>query len=385
MKRLGRMLVLLLCTALVAAMVTVPSRAAVLYFTSLNDSLEQLDAETMPLWSGGSLYVPLPLFSPSTNTTGVDLGLNVSYSAVNNTATLFNLRKMLVFDLNEGTCYSDLTGESFSARAITRNGRIYVPVGTVCSFFGFNWSYTIMPTVEDGYLVRIKNDGVVLDDAKFLDAATELIGRRLRDYNQRMNPEQSGTAPPQGESGTQGDGEEPTAAAVYLGFRCSSKEELDAVLDGLHSREKYGVFFLTAEQILNWDDQVRRLTAAGHTVALTGRGETVQATTEQLQAGQRALETVCCQRTVVADVPREQREQLKELGWVCWRETASAQSRQGQGSTSFSKSVTQKLGTRRKTAYLTLEGEGLGRMVSALLRQLEEENYVVTLPLETRL
>ena len=189
MKKLRGMLALLLCTALVAAMMVAPSSAAVLYFTSLNDSLEQLSTETMPLWSGGTLYVPLSLFSPSSNTTGVDLGLNISYSAASNTATLFNLRKMLVFDLNKGTCYSDLTGETFSGRAISRNGRVYVPVGRVCEFFGFSWSYNSIPTVEDGYLVRVKNDGVVLDDNKFLDAAAELIGRRLRDYNQRMNPD----------------------------------------------------------------------------------------------------------------------------------------------------------------------------------------------------
>lgn len=384
MKRLYRMLAVVLCAALTAAMLTIPSRAAVLYFTSLNDSLEQLDAETMPLWSGGNLYVPLSLFSPSTNTTGVDLGLNVSYSTVNNTATLFNLRKMLVFDLEEGTCYSDLTGESFSSRAISRNGRVYVPVGIVCNFFGFSWSYSTMPTVEDGYLVRIKNDGVVLDDGKFLDAATELIARRLRDYNQRMNPDQS-AAPSQGDSGTQSGGEEPSSSAVYLGFFCGSEEELESVLDALDSRGKYGIFFLTAEQILNWDDQVRRLTATGHTAALAGSGETVRDTAEQLEAGQRALETVCCQRTAAAAVPKEQREQLEELGWVCWRESACVQSQQGQSSAAFSRNVIKKLSTRRKTAYLTLEGVGLGRVTPALLRQLEDENYVVSIPLETRL
>ena len=54
MKKLRGMLALLLCTALVAAMMVAPSSAAVLYFTSLNDSLEQLSTETMPLWSGGT-------------------------------------------------------------------------------------------------------------------------------------------------------------------------------------------------------------------------------------------------------------------------------------------------------------------------------------------
>lgn len=383
MKKLRGMLALLLCTALVAAMMVAPSSAAVLYFTSLNDSLEQLSTETMPLWSGGTLYVPLSLFSPSSNTTGVDLGLNISYSATSNTATLFNLRKMLVFDLNKGTCYSDLTGETFSGRAISRNGRVYVPVGRVCEFFGFSWSYNSIPTVEDGYLVRVKNDGVVLDDNKFLDAAAELIGRRLRDYNQRMNPDPV-TPDPATKPSDDVEEEEP-ASTVYLGFRCGSGEEMTAVLDLLEGKGKTGVFLLTAEQIRTWDDQVRRAAGMGHLIALTGNGETAQDTAEQLRQGQRALEDVCCQRSAVAYAPKDQREQLEQSGWVCWQETLAAQTKENQGAAAFSKSVVRSLGTRRRTAYLTIEGEKVSQVLSALLRQLEDKNYVVAVPLETRL
>lgn len=382
MKRLQRALALLLCTALVAAMMVVPSSAAVLYFTSLNDSLEQLSNETMPLWSGGTLYVPLSLFSPSTNTTGVDLGLNISYSASSNTATLFNLRKMLVFDLNKGTCYSDLTGEEFSGRAISRNGRVYVPLGRVCEFFGFSWSYNSIPTVEDGYLVRVKNDGVVLDDNKFLDAAAELIGRRLRDYNQRMNPEPATPTPtPQPSE----DNTAEPASTVYLAFRCGSGEELTAILDLMESKGRTGVFLLTAEQIRAWDDQVRRAAGMGHLIALAGGGETAQDTAAQLQAAQRALEEVCCQRSAVADAPKEQRDQLEQLGWVCWQDTLTAQTKAGQGAAAFSKTVVRSLNARRRTAYLTLEGEQVSQVLSTLLRQLEDNNYVVAVPLETRL
>ena len=250
MKRVRRVLSLLLCTVMLAAALVMPAAPAPLYFTSLNDSLEQLTAETMPVWFGGALYVPLSLFSPTTNTTRVDLGLNVSYSASSNTATLFNLRKILVFDLNEGTCYSDLTGEEFAAQAISRGGRVYVPVAVVCEFFGFSWSYNVLPTVDQGYLVRVKNEDVALDDARFIDAATELIGRRLRDYNQRMNPKPTTPVTPDPEPVQPDDSpEEKPAAAVYLGFRCVSGEELTAVLDLMDRAGKLGVFFLTPEQI----------------------------------------------------------------------------------------------------------------------------------------
>ncbi len=386
MKRVRRVLSLLLCTVMLAAALVMPAAAAPLYFTSLNDSLEQLTAETMPVWFGGALYVPLSLFSPTTNTTRVDLGLNVSYSASSNKATLFNLRKMLVFDLNEGTCYSDLTGEEFAAQAISRGGRVYVPVAVVCEFFGFSWSYNVLPTVDQGYLVRVKNEDVALDDARFIDAATELIGRRLRDYNQRMNPKPTTPVTPDPEPVQPDDSpEEKPAAAVYLGFRCVSGEELTAVLDLMDRAGKLGVFFLTPEQIREWDDQVRRMAGTGHVVALAASGEDAAATARLLEEGQRELERAACQRTAVVLAPKDQRERLEQGGWICWQDTLRAGPAQGQGGTAFSRGVIRSLGSRGRSAYLTLEGDQISQVLPSLLRQLEDGSFTVTVPLETRL
>ena len=386
MKKLRRMVSLALCTVMLAAALAMPAVAAPLYFTSLNDSLEQLTTETMPVWFGGGLYVPLSLFSPSTNTTRVDLGLNVSYSAASNKATLFNLRKMLVFDLNEGTCYSDLTGEEFAAQAISRGGRVYVPVATVCEFFGFSWSYSTLPTVDQGYLVRVKNEDVALDDARFIDAATELIGRRLRDYNQRMNPKPATPADPDPEPVGPDDGaEEKPAAAVYLGFRCADGEELTAVLDLMDRSGKLGVFFLTPQQIREWDDQVRRMAGTGHVIGVAAEGEDAAATARLLEEGQRELERAACQRTAVALAPKEQRERLEQEGWICWQDTMRSAPAQGQSSAAFSRGVLRRLSGRSRSAYVTLEGDQLSRVLSTLLRQLESESFTVTAPLETRL
>ncbi len=386
MKRVRRTLSLLLCTVVLAAALAIPAVAAPLYFTSLNDSLEQLTAETMPVWSGGTLYVPLSLFSPSTNTTKVDLGLNVSYSASSNKATLFNLRKMLVFDLNAGTCYSDLTGEEFSAQAISRGGRVYVPVAVVCDFFGFSWSYNVLPTVDQGYLVRVKNEDVALDDARFIDAATELIGRRLRDYNQRMNPKPATPVTPDPEPVQPDDSpEEKPSAAVYLGFRCTSGEELTAVLDLMDRAGKLGVFFLAPEQIRQWDDQVRRMAGTGHVIAIAAQGEDAAATARLLEEGQRELERAACQRTAVVLAPKDQRERLEQGGWICWRESLNAAPKEGQSSAAFSRGVLRSLSGRSRSAYLTLEGGQLSRVLPTLLRQLESESFTVTAPLETRL
>ena len=54
-----RLLALLVCLALLFPL---PVSAADLYFTSVNDNLLPLMADTMPLWSGGQLYVPYTVF-----------------------------------------------------------------------------------------------------------------------------------------------------------------------------------------------------------------------------------------------------------------------------------------------------------------------------------
>lgn len=49
-----------------------PALAADLYFTSINDNLLPLTSDTMPVWSGGVLYVPYSVFD--SGVTGINLG-----------------------------------------------------------------------------------------------------------------------------------------------------------------------------------------------------------------------------------------------------------------------------------------------------------------------
>ena len=90
--------------------------------------------------------------------------------------TLYTLQQMVVFDLNRGTCYNPLTEQTLSGRAILRNGRPYVPVASVCSFFGL--SYSVID-IDEGYIVRIKGSGVVLSDYSFVDSAQNSIRNRI--------------------------------------------------------------------------------------------------------------------------------------------------------------------------------------------------------------
>ena len=345
--------------------------ASAIYFTSVNDSVAPLTSDTMPYWSGGILYVPYTVFNARTNGIGVSLGLDTSYSRSSNTVAIFTLRQMLVFDMNNGVCRDEITGVTYNARAIMRNGRPYVALNMVCSFFGLDYSYNRLPYIPQGYLVRIKGADTVLNDAIFIDAAQRLLNDRLRDYTQSLNPAQ--TANPPSTPGTlPGAGAGSTAA--YLAFRCESADGLPAILNTLDGSGQYALFFLPPRLIREEGDLVRRMLGTGHSVGvLAADGEE-----DGLIQGRLALEELAHTRTTLAYVPDGARAGLEEKGWVCWKETLFLESGDAAGLS--------RLGTRQNAVYLTLEGGGdTALALSDLLRQLDNSRYTVTVPIETRL
>ena len=181
MKRRLRRLLALVCALALALSLSGPvSAAGDIYFTVLNDSVVSLSDSTMPTWSGGVLYVHYSAFDGS-NTARIGFDISFSYNRSSGMATLFNTRQFLTFNMNNNTSYNALTGEYLNGRAILRNGQVFVPVALVCSFFGL--SYSVI-SIDEGYIVRIKDNSVVLSDPDFVEAATLSISRELRSYNQ---------------------------------------------------------------------------------------------------------------------------------------------------------------------------------------------------------
>ena len=357
-----------------------PAAAANLYFTGINDSVAPLTSSSMPYWSGGTLYVPYTVFDANQNGVGVSLGLYTSYNHRSHIVTIFNLKQMLVFDLERGTCRDDMTGAAYDARAVMRYGKPYVPLYVVCSVFGLEYSYNQLSYISQGYLVRIKSADAVLDDGLFIDRARELINNRLRDYTQSLSPAEttptipvSPSEPPEVDGGN---------VATYLAFRCESADGLSAILNTLDGTGQYALFFLAPQVIEEEGGLVRRILGTGHSVGiLAWEGEK-----EALSRGRLALEELAHTRTTLAYVPDGARAGLEEQGWVCWKETLYLEPGDSVGGTAFVGTVLNRLGARRRTVYLTLEGSGnTARVLPALLRQLSSNHYTVAVPVETRL
>ena len=149
------------------------------------------------------------------------------------------------------------------------------------------------------------------------------------------------------------------------------------VLDG-----QYAVFFLTPQVIAEERDLVRRMLGTGHSVGILAP----DGDEEALERGRLALEELAHTRTTLAYVPEGARAGLEEKGWVCWQETLLLEPGGSVGGTAFANTVLSRLGARRRTVYLTLEGsDNTARVLPSLLRQLGGNHFITAIPIETRL
>lgn len=380
------LLTLLLCLGL---FLPIPATAADLYFTAINDSIAPLTSGTMPFWSSGTLYVPYTVFDKNLNGVNVDLKLTATYSRPKNTVTVYNLRQqMLTFDLNTGTCRDELSGETYSSRAIMRNGKPYLSVDMVCNFFGLRWSYHTLSSIPQGYMVRIKNNSAALDDARFIDAAGITLAHRLRDYTQSLNPAESTT--PSTDTPENGDTSQPPAAdtniSAYLALRCTSGDNLPSILNTLDATGQHAVFFLTPQVLEEESALICRILGSGHGVGILADSSDEAELRRLLARGTHALESLLHTRTTLVYAPAKQQPALEEDGWICWNETLFLSPEEGVGAASFANSALSRLSGQRWTVYLTLEASQDGaRILPTLLRRLSDEHFSLGTPLETRL
>ena len=267
MRRKHRFLSYVLAAALFLGLsAPIPASAASLYFIGLNDNVPPMTAGDMPFWSGGTLYVPYTVFDANLNGSGVNLGLYTSYSRSDGIVTLFDLRQMLVFDLNTGACRDEITGAVYSSQASMKNGRPFVSVSMVCSIFNLDYSYIRLPYISQGYLVRIKSPDTVLSDDLYISAAQDLINIRLKEYTKSLNSaatttpgssdDGQGSAPPGQNPIQEPDGGN---TAVYLAFRCGSADGLTSILNVLDAGRYSALFFLSPRLIEEEGDLVRRI------------------------------------------------------------------------------------------------------------------------------
>ena len=248
--------------------------ADLVYFTAVNDQLLPLSDETMPFWSGGSLYVP------SSALDGNDLGIFYSRSRDKSTVVLYRQRSVITFDLSAGTIDTN-SGQSYSGYAITRGDIVFLPLDVVCRFFGLDYSYT---RISYGYLVRIKNENVVLSDATFIDAASAPMAQRYTRYVRAKSPESDEASQPTNDTQPQVTAQR----TVYFVIESTDMAATGQTMAYLSSG--HAAYLFSPEHLRDTDDLLRRLAAGGGAVALrVDASAGADAALAQIGAGNRAL------------------------------------------------------------------------------------------------
>ena len=365
--------------ALLAALLCTPGIATErVCFTAVNDRLMPFQANAMPAWVNGLLYVPSTVFDRSVTT--VDFGMQYNYSRSSNTVTLYNLNQMLVFDLAKGISYDQISGKAMP-RAVNRNGRIYLPVVAVCDFFGLDHYYT---QTQSGYLLRISNDAAFLSDEGFVDAASMDMANQLQKYQNSLKPVDPPVPPEEPpDDVTQ---QENSRVQVCIGVRCTTGEGLQTILNAMDRAGWRGAFFFEPNIIAGQDDLVRRVVGSGHTVGLLTQGEDVVASRQQLQQGNDLLALTARTAATAVFAPEEQRQELEKDNWVCWRDTLNGSARTSERAVSYAQRMVNALGTGRRAVYLTLDDStATARVIGTLLNRIEETGYTMLAPLETRM
>ncbi len=99
MKRLIGIIVLL--SAAVMLLVIPILAQNTVYFTAINNTLLELDDQTMPIMENGTIYLPSSVFNSS------DLGTYCLYSRNKQQVVISDLDKILYFDMSAGNSYDD--------------------------------------------------------------------------------------------------------------------------------------------------------------------------------------------------------------------------------------------------------------------------------------
>jgi len=248
-----------LCLAVLAVFALVPGRALAtdpVYFTALNERVLDLTDETMPFWYGGQLYVPY------TDEFKTELGFSYGRSSDGRRILLVKMRKVLVCDFGEDRIYDNgNTGTTLGA-PLLRGERVFLPVEVLCRFFSLEYSYSL---VNDGYLLRIKSDEVVLTDEIFIDAARSLLASRYAQYERTHRPPPDVTPPTPVDPTPQ----PPVAKrTLYLVIDGSDNAVSQRVIDELAASGDRATFLFPNGALADSGDLLRRIAAAGFAVAL---------------------------------------------------------------------------------------------------------------------
>lgn len=296
-----RITVLIFVALTIAALFVLPVDAADIYFSVINDNEpEELSSSTMPLEINGTIYIHYKLFNNRT-----ELGTSAFDSK--RSAIIIKDSTYLEFNLDKNTTH-DQDRNEYRYRAIVKSGEIFVPVYEVCKFFGLE--YSKITDTDAGTIIRIKKD-FILDDSTYASAASGIMQQMLKNYLQSQT---DSSAPPT-PSETPYDKSD---VNVYISVFGSVGERRDEFLWKLDFYGYKACFFVTAEEIKENPNQIRRIMGTGHKIGLL-LGENIE---EDYIEASKYLKAAADTKTILVAssvrLTEDMKAQGEDMGIVFW-------------------------------------------------------------------
>ena len=317
MKRLIGIIVLL--SAAVMLLVIPILAQNTVYFTAINNTLLELDDQTMPIMENGTIYLPSSVFNSS------DLGTYCLYSRNKQQVVISDLDKILYFDMSAGNSYDD-RDTTYPYAAVYYNDTAYIPAFFTASFFGIQVSY-----IRNDYAPIIRlTKGSVLSDTDFLRGASAIMETRLAQYKATQS---SSSDPPNSDHPSAAPTATPRPTAtpepspsprpdrsdveVYIAF-LGLGENSEACADILASKGITPCFFLSPQDVRQYPGLIRKLNGIGCGIGLLFAEDAEAEYTEFSELLRESVRTVTFLLAAAAPLSPADLETARKTGLILW-------------------------------------------------------------------
>lgn len=274
-----RVLSLLFALLLVVRLcpVSVDSVLSGVYLISVDDDLMPMRQNTMPFWEEGELYVPYTAFQGIySDSLGVIYTVTVDPDVVILYKMIDGKARVLTFELSTGLV-QDAEKNTYPMNARVKNGAVFFPVGPVTEYFGLTYTYNLTDTVP---LIRIKSEGVVLTDSRFITIAGSLMRQYYSRYEKEVGvPDEDGPNTPVAYTGQW----------IYPVFTVTDGESTAAISALLARREMQATFLMTPAQLEEEGDLVRMLVGMDQAIGILPDTENAEDVAHQLHRAGEAI------------------------------------------------------------------------------------------------
>lgn len=344
-------------------------------FTAMENVFERdVKEDTMPFTSGGMQYVA---YTSLYNISAV----RTYYNTTLNQIIVYNLDSRLSFDLESDTTY-DLEGNSYSAKAIKRNGTVFVPINLVCSKFGLSYSYITAGVIAP--VIRVNSEEPMESNKYFVDRCSILMQTIYDNYEKSLKPQQ--TEQPDTNIPSQPDDEQPDrpdeAKTGYIMFQ-GEPEGAEDILSALDSYSFKAAFFIPKDGIEKQSENIRRIYSSGYNIGILLEGSytsTEQLKADILEANELLKQVINTKTRLVCydggddKLTEEQRELVISMGCRIWNENTDPYSARG---SSLLAKVKAAVGTRQTVAIKLAPDEDTAEYMRRICSFLRSDNFSI--------